>query len=203
MTDKLTLNKLWSKSSSNGSKTSQSKLSQFGCVAPAWPGSITMWQCHEVFAENPLSSEIKKIFRVRTKYEVAGVVGSAPTSSLYSQQRSQSRPQVLDLAYSETLNKGTNCGVLQGTEACMDWNFDWLDCDHYYIISCRLSKKKKKSPKPNHMITSGWTPAQHELESKLALAKPTLPWPQLSNNNSCYFCFVFFQLDEQSFLGCL
>lgn len=39
------------------------------------------------------------------------------------------------------------------------------------------------------MITSGWTPAQFELESNIALAKLNLPWSWLSNKAVVIFVF--------------
>ena len=53
------------------------------------------------------------------------------------------------------------------------------------------TSKKLEYPKPNHMITSGWTPAQLELESNIALAKLNLPLSWLSNKAVVIFVLFF------------
>lgn len=136
------------------------------------------------------------------KSKANGVISWRPPPALPCFRCAGQTPRtlwVLALAfYFEALNNGGNCGVLRGTEALVDCNLDW---DHYWIISYRLPKKIE-SPKPNHMITSGWTSAQLELESNLALAKLNLPWSWLSNKAVVIFVLFFSLLNEQICLGC-
>lgn len=58
--------------------------------------------------------------------------------------------------------------------------------DHFIQTS-----KKLETPKPNHMITSGWTPAQLELMSNIAVVKLNLFRSWLSNKTVVIFVLVF------------